>query len=252
MKKILLSIALLVLVSFVLFIYTEFNGNPISKYRSQIVLESYLAETYPDHLFRIDKGYYDFKFNEYNYKVTEIGSGTIKANEVGSDEEKITNSIDYHFSVSGLLFPEVRIDGIRTSQFDHTLMERLGMEAAEDILNYLNQSVKNVHKVDVSLQVLQGQFDQQVTWDKSLPLDRPYNIYIALDASNDRLDDVYENAKAIQELLNEAGYDYQRVNINAFFITDHIIVDGGINGYVKYSLGFEKDEVIEKKKIKKI
>jgi hypothetical protein len=56
---------------------------------------------------------------------------------------------------------------------------------------------------------------------------------------------------SIQETLNEANYNYDWVNINGNVINDAAKKDGLENGYVKYGLGFDKDEQIKMQKIKK-
>lgn len=246
-----LSVALLFLVTFVLFVYNEFNGNPISKYRAEKALQIYLAETYPDKVVRInDKGFYDFKFKEYLFKVTEVGAETTEAEEVGEEEEKIPNILDHQFAVSGFIIPKVKLDGIRMAQLDHSLMERLGTEASEEIFQLLDQTVRNIHVVEVTMEVLKGQIENEVSWDKALPLDRPISIFIVLNSSNQETEDVYEAAVLIQQTLNEANYNYDWVNINANVINDTAQKDGLENGYVKYGLGFDKGEQIKMKKIK--
>jgi hypothetical protein len=250
-KKMILSVALLFLVTFVLFIYNEFNGNPISKYRAEKALQSYLAETYPDKVVRIkEEGFYDFKFKEYLFKVTEVGAETPEAEEVGEEEEKIPNIQDHQFAVTGFIIPRVKLDGMRMGQLDHSLMERLGREASIEIFELLDQTVGNIHAVEVTMEVLKGQFENGVSWDKSLPLDRPFSIFIVLNSSNQETEDIYESAVLIQKTLAEANYNYEWVNINGNVINDAAKKDGLENGYVKYGLGFDKDEQIKRQKIK--
>ncbi|MCT8139161.1 DUF3139 domain-containing protein [Anaerobacillus sp. CMMVII] len=248
-KKIILWASLVILVSFVLFVYNEFNGNPVSKYRSEKALQSYLTSMYSDNDYRIHEGFYDFKFKEYYFKVTEIGSGTVVAEEVGP-ETKTPTVQDYSFTVHGFVSPKVRIDGIRVSRLDHPLMERLGKEAGKDIYQELQQTVGSLHKVEVTLEALKEQFDANVSWDRTLPLDRPYHIFIVLDASDFSADDVYEAATEIQSELDELGYKYERVTINANIISEAAVKDGAENGYVKYGIGFDKGERMNRKDVK--
>lgn len=242
--------AIVILTSFVFFIYNEFNGNPISKFRAEKALKDYLAESYNDSEFQINGGYYDFKFNEYSFKVTKIGSGTVVAVPVGEEEKKLPDVRDYQFTVHGFWSPQVRMDGIRISQRDHSLIERLGEEAAQEIQDLLKETVQNVYAVDVSLEILSGQFEKGVTWDKQLPLDRPFSIFIVLDSSEAGIDDVYEAANLIQKTLNESGYQYSRVNINANVINGSEEVKDFERGYVKYAIAFDKDEKVEKNQVR--
>ncbi|WHF45596.1 hypothetical protein QKW34_04115 [Bacillus licheniformis] len=47
-KKVLYSVLIVLLVSFVLAAYNAFNGNPVSKKLSQTALEHYLTDRYPE------------------------------------------------------------------------------------------------------------------------------------------------------------------------------------------------------------
>ncbi len=244
LKKIILSTALLLLVGLVLFVYNEFNGNPISEYRAEKALQTFLATNYPENEYRVNDGSYDFKFNEYFFMVNEIGTGTVVAEEVGA-ESKTPPIENYHFTVRGFVFPKVNFDGIRSSRLDQPLMMRLGKEASNEIFKELQQHIGTIHHVEVTLEVLKGQFEGRVDWERTLPLDRPYQIFIVLNASEMNADDVYQTAKAIQKLLNELNYQYGSVNINANMI-DSTSISKDHNGYVKYALGFRKDDIIKR------
>ncbi|MCD8510347.1 MAG: DUF3139 domain-containing protein [Bacillus sp. (in: Bacteria)] len=256
LKKIGLSFILVVLVSFVFFVYDQFNGNPVSKYRAAKALDSYLEEVYPEkELRRSNGGYYDFKFNEYGFAVTNIGNGTIQAEEVGSEtSEKIPDVRDYYFTVAGFFQPEVRMDGIRLSQIDQIMTERISEEAGEEIIAFLKTTLNNVYAVDVRAEVLKGQLDEGVHWDKTLPLDRPITIFIVLDSSDDKLEKFYNDTVLIQELLNDSGYDYERVTINGNVISFNGIGEeedrNEHRGYVKFGFGFDKNEEVKKKNIR--
>ncbi|MEI2401073.1 DUF3139 domain-containing protein, partial [Paenibacillus phytohabitans] len=79
-RRIIYSVILGLLVLFVLYLYNETNGNPVSKFFSTKVLENYLEETYPDREFRIEEGFYNFKFSTYDYNVIEIGAAAPNEN----------------------------------------------------------------------------------------------------------------------------------------------------------------------------
>lgn len=256
-KKIGLSLLLIVLVSFVFFVYDQFNGNPLSKYRAAKALENYLEEVYPDKVLRANEGHYDFKFNEYNFSVTEVGSGTIEAEEAGEEtSEKIPEVRDNYFTVAGFFQPEVRMDGIRTSKIDHEMTERLSKEASEEIQELLNtsSSLDNAHAVDAWVEVLKDQFEPETEWGKGLPIDRPITIYIVLDSSNDDAEDFFQDALAVQRLVDDAGYDYERISINGNVISYEGLEDvedkDEHRGYVKFAIGFDKGEELARKNMK--
>ncbi|MFD1397283.1 hypothetical protein ACFQ49_06370 [Kroppenstedtia eburnea] len=199
MKKKVYTVLLVLLVGLVLFLYNAFNGNPVSQLVSKTALENYLAATYPEKELRVDDGFYDFKFGgTYEFDVTEIGSDSNK----------------YEFIVSGFFKPEVTWDGIRDDRLDEKLMDRLSKEAAREITSLLKSEVKNVKSVEVYLEVLKGQLDPDVPWDKTLRLEEgPLEIDVVLDSAQDRKKDFLQHTKKIQSLLNQEGYDYQWVTI---------------------------------------
>lgn len=200
MKKKVYTVLLVLLVGLVLFLYNAFNGNPVSQLVSKTALENYLAATYPEKELRVDDGFYDFKFGgTYEFDVTEIGSDSNK----------------YEFSVSGFFKPEVIWDGIRNDRLDEKLMDRLSKEAAREITSLLKSEVKNVKSVEVYLEVLKGQLDPDVPWDKTLKLEEgPLEIDVVLDSAQDRKKDFLQHTKKIQSLLNQEGYNYQSADIS--------------------------------------
>ena len=77
MKNVLIFLALLItlgLIAVVLLVYIAFNGNPIDSYRSRLVMEQYLVETYTGKTFTIQSVTYDAKFGRYQAHVVD-GTG---------------------------------------------------------------------------------------------------------------------------------------------------------------------------------
>ncbi|MBZ5216831.1 hypothetical protein HU186_21185 [Bacillus paralicheniformis] len=225
-KKILYSVLIVLLVSFVLAAYNAFNGNPVSKKLSQTALEHYLTDRYPEKDLRIDSGLYNFKFSEYVFEVTDTGDQKRKD--------------PYLFSLRGFVQPEVHTDGIYEENLNEPLMERLGKEAGKEIKTFLSKSINHLKDVDVHVEVLKGKLKEDAKWEKSLRLERPMEIHILLDAANADRKDVYKTAQKIQRLLNEERYDYESVTINANIFEGEDIKDDE-TGYVKYSTFFEKN-----------
>jgi hypothetical protein len=189
----------------VLYLYNELNGNPLSKRLAEQTLERYLKEKYPELQTRISDGHYDFKFKRYGFQVTEIGV-------VREGDGEATR---HRFEVGGFWKPAVVLDGIRADRLDLPAMERLGREAAEEIEALLVPDVPQIKRVTVRLELLKGATGEHTAWSKSLPLDRPMQIHLMLDASAMKKRDVLDAAERIRSLLNEAGYDYERVVLNA-------------------------------------
>ncbi|MCY7790459.1 hypothetical protein [Bacillus haynesii] len=236
-KKILYSVLIVLLVSFVLAAYNAFNGNPVSKKLSQTALEHYLTDRYPEKDLRIDSGVYNFKFTEYVFEVTDTGDPKRKD--------------PYLFSLRGFVQPEVYTDGIYEENLNEPLMERLGEEAGKEIKALLSKSIDQLKDVDVHVEVLKGKLKNDAKWEKSLRLDKPMQIHILLDAENAGRKEVYNTAQKIQRLLNEEGYDYESVTINANIFDGEDIKDEEI-GYLKYSTSFEKNTEIKLKDVEEL
>ncbi|MCY8143818.1 hypothetical protein [Bacillus haynesii] len=236
-KKILYSVLIVLLVSFVLAAYNTFNGNPVSKRLSQTKLEHYLNDRYPEKDLRIDSAIYNFKFAEYVFEVTDTGDQKRKD--------------PYLFSLRGFIQPEVHTDGIYEENLNEPLMERLGEEAGKEIKTFLSKSINDLKDVHVYVEVLKGKLKNDAKWEKSLRLDKPMEIHILLDAANADRKDVYKTAQKIQRLLNEEGYDYEGVTINANIFDGEDIKDEEI-GYLKYSTSFEKNTEIKLKDVEEL
>ncbi|MFS0863930.1 hypothetical protein [Fredinandcohnia sp. 179-A 10B2 NHS] len=242
-KKIISSVILALLVLFVLYVYNAFNGNPISKFYATKVVENYLSETYPEREFRVDEGFYNFKFSEYSFNVIEIGS-------VGEQESKEYGPREYEFTVRGFIKPFVNIDSIYTENLDQPLITKLSEEAQNEIQTLLAKEVPSVAGVGVMIEVQKGTYPETTEWNKELKLEKPIDMHIVLDATTSSKDDVFKESKQIQKILNENGYNYGSVNINANVIE---VKGGDISkdelGYVKFALSFGTDTEIKKKDI---
>jgi hypothetical protein len=221
-KKVIYGVVITLLLSVVLFMYNEFNGNPLSQYLAKRELETYIAQEYPDHTLRLESRGYNFKFSDYMFDAFDIGSAE---NQV------------YRFAVRGLIFPEVRYDELRATKLDHELMERISEQAADELFQLLTQSADNIRQVNVTVEILKGRFHDTLQWDKALEFDQPLDLFIVLDSANASKQDTLESARLIQRLLNEAGYTYDRVNINGN-IFDHQEIKREEYGYVKYAVAF--------------
>lgn len=226
-KKKPLTIALAVVLAVsVALVYDAFNGNPVGEWLAKQELQNYLEETYPEKELRIKDGFYNFKFSSYEFEVVEIGSVT-------EDGE----AASYDFRVRGWI-PKVVSDGIRSDQLDQDLMERLGAQAADEIERLLAPEIGIVKDVQVHLEVLKGELPEDTVWHKDLPIQGGIRLHIVLDATNASSEDVFRAAKRIQAVLNEAGYDYSHVNVNANDFGEAGAKDAGA---LKYAVSFDKE-----------
>lgn len=223
-----LYIALLVLLALLVgSLYNSLNGNPFSKWLAGRELEQFMAEHYPEKRLRIEKGFYDFKFKRYEFRVKEIGADTGKGEPA-----------EYEFSVGGWI-PEVKADGIRNANLDTALMERLSGEAAAELQAAFARRVPAVREVTVQLEVVKGQLEENAAWSPSLKLDEPLYIHVVTDAAGASKQQVAEAAGEIATVLDAGGYDYGHVTINANVMDEKAAGKDGY-GYVKYVARFDK------------
>lgn len=242
-KKILYSTLLVLLIGIVLFFYDAFNGNPLSNYLGKNVVEGFLVETYPDENFRVEDGQYDFTLGEYEYPVIKIGEDPYASKEV--------HSINYSVSVSRFLRQGVKYDSIRCARIDDNLSIKLREESSAEITNLIKDKVFNIIEVGVTMEVLRNQLPSDTSWSPDLELDTPIQIYIVTDVKGQDVEDVINNSKTIQKLLNENDYDYSEVTIRANGFGKDL--NGEYNQvYEKYSLSFNRDKEITIKDVKEI
>lgn len=229
-----LTVALsIVLALGVFLVYNELNGNPVSKWIAEQKLEAYLEETYPEEELRVKEGFYNFKFSTYEFEVIAIGTA-------GADG----NPVKYRFGLRGLI-PQVVSDGIYDDRLDVALMERLGLEAAEEIKALLEPKVASLREVDVYLEVPGGLLPEDTAWRKGLPVAEEMRIGLTLDAEGLTVQDVSEMARKVQIALDGAGYVYRHVNVQA---NEWSGADGKDLGPLKYAVSFKRgDDVTDYK-----
>ncbi len=149
MKKTTVYAALIVVLSAaVLFLYNAYNGNPLSKVISKGVLGSYLEEMYPEKSLRIEGGFYNFKFGEYEFQVIETGEG---------------GPVEYEFKVRGFIKPQVDWDGIYYTHLDEPLMSRLSLEAGRSLPSCYRHRFQTSWKLSPRSKYLKGHTSQRLT-----------------------------------------------------------------------------------------
>ncbi|MCR2821190.1 YfjL-like protein [Lederbergia panacisoli] len=228
-------ILLIILVVPILFFYNAFNGNPAWKYFSNKSVKHYLKETYPGQEFVIPNGFYNFKVSGYTYNVRKVG-----------DEQQK----EHEFSVTGFWKPTVTYDGIYYDNLDLPLMEKLGKEASAELTELLKDKVKRVVEMSVQIEILQGSYSSDTTWSKDLKLEKPIYIHLIVDVTDMSKEDVLRTVQDIQQELNSADYSYSGVSFNGNLFDNEQIGAKDHFGYVKYSVGFDKDSNIKLSDIK--
>ncbi|GIP38454.1 hypothetical protein J31TS4_17340 [Paenibacillus sp. J31TS4] len=235
-KKLVYWTLLVVLVLAVGFVHNAFNGNPVSKWLGGREVGRYLAETYPGREFRVKDGFYNFKDSGYAYQVVEIGTSGEKG-----------KAMEYDFTVRGAM-PRVVSDGIRYANLDTELIERLAKEAGVELKGLLQPALPlEIKMVDPQLEVVKGELPPETKWEKGLVLDPLMSLYVLLNAEGATPQTMLEAAGEIQRTLNQEGYRYSRVMLNANGFDGKDAKDE--HGYVKYAVAFEPDTKLAAKDV---
>lgn len=192
-------IGIIVLLVPLLFLYNAYNGNPISKALAKKTLNKYLEKTYPDDEFRIWDGFYNFKFGEYVYEVSIIG-----------DEAQVK----HEFYIGGLFSNEVIYDALHDANLDKILMKKLQKEAERELIVLLKETVPELRRVTVMLEVLKGTYELDTKWDKKMELDQPMHLHMLIHDVSLSKQAFYEAAQFIQTTLNEENYNYEFIEID--------------------------------------
>lgn len=222
-KKWFSILIILILLTPVLLIYFSFQGNPIAKVNSKLTVQKYLAKTYPKDEFYVGDTIYDFKIGGYEVTVNRIKDQARK---------------DYSFSVVGILGTKVHYDPIYYENLDTVLIEDLEKTADEEIYQRLKADIEEVQKVSTEIEVLKGSYPEGTKWDRKLELEKPLYLWVAIDGEGLNKEDIYRIAKKMQKVLNEEGYNYDRVSINS-----QVYHEG--SQILNYSIGFSKNKRIK-------
>ncbi len=250
-KKIIYILLLIVLASFILTVYNAFNGNPISNAIGKKLVINYLQDIYPDEEFRVENGFYDFKFNEYSYDVIKIGEDPYAIIESTADPielEKFSQGLNYYITVKGTFKPKIRYDAIRYARLDEKLSSKLSEEASWEILNTLKKQITNLKAVEANVEVLKFSMNENTSWSKDLKLDEPISLHIVTDATTQTADEALDDGIKIQQFLKANGYSYTNVNINGNAF-DKDLGAKDEYGYVKYAYSFTPDTSLSVKDI---
>ena len=216
---------LILLIGVVLFVYHELNSNPLSKYYTTKTLENYLIETYPNKELRIDEAIYLANRKVYSIIVTEIITT--------SSKERIPKK--HEFILGGTFKPTVIVDSIYMDNLDQDLMAKLEKEAGQEIQSLLSKHVTSLDYVSAGFEIQKGEFPPDTRWSKDLKLKHPVSLFIVLNSKGASKEDVLKDAKEIQAILNENGYNYRSVGINSSVLQGEDIKE------LTYSTSFKRD-----------
>ncbi|MFN2747851.1 hypothetical protein ACINLE_20465 [Bacillus sp. z60-18] len=204
-------------------IYNGFNGNPLSRALAEKKLLSYLEETYPERHLQIKNSFYNFKYAEYVFHIS-------------NPTDKRTDELI--FTVKGFIHPEVTEDGIIEAEHQKTAA-RISGEAAEEMKKHLDEALENVMRVQVDLSGNKP-FKKNSKWNKAMKQEHTVAVSVTLNSGRGGKEEFYQQAKAVRERL--MGYRYDKLDITGMGL------DGeGRPGYAKYSVRIEsgKDTALQ-------
>ncbi|MCM3671029.1 hypothetical protein M3181_18870 [Mesobacillus maritimus] len=215
-KKILYSIIATTLISIVLFTYMKVAGNPYEMNNARESLKAYLEETYPDMDYKIKwSAKYVSTDESYRFEVM------VKDSSLGVETT-------YPFDVYRYKPNEVFNDTLHKSRVDIDTSKKLNKQAEQYILTFLQKKVPELYQVDTDVEV----YNNDVTvWTPKLKTPKPILIILEMEKGDLNKEQMLQQAKTIQQQLNEESIDYYLAEVGY-----HEIVNGEENyEYVSFT-----------------
>ena len=194
-KKMIYSVIAISLVAVIVLAYMQMSGNTIDKYKAKESLEAFLEQTYPDMDYEIKRSVgYGWTDGTYEFKVVKKDSLLVETT--------------YTFYVSAFEPYEVFSDTIHQSNIDNAASEKLSAEAERYILTLLQEKVPQVNSVDAYVEVYNNVSEE---WTPQLKAAKPIHIMLEMEEGDLTKEQMLEQCKAVQEMLNDEAIDYSLV-----------------------------------------
>ena len=182
-------IGIILIVGFILFLYTSFNGNPLSKWKAKQIAIEYLNEVYKENEFWYHETNFNFKDNSYliRYSFSDLYSGTV---EVGN----------------GLWPTKVLYTHLNDNPENFYLDERINDQTRRELLTLLDDyPILDAQYASPSPTTLGYTLETFSLYEKT-----PFkpNILIYLTKENRSKEEAKEIVLNIQRTFNEAGVHY--------------------------------------------
>ena len=196
-KKIIYSVLAISLVAFLVVAYMQMSGNTIDKLKAKESLEAFLEQTYPDMDYEIKRSVgYGWTDRTYEFKVVKKDSLAVETT--------------YTFYVSGFEPYEVFSDTIHQSNIDDEASEKLSAEAEQYIETLLQEKVPQVDSVYAYVEVYDNVSEE---WTPQFKATRPIHIMLEMEKGDLTKEQMLEQCKAIQKLLNDESIDYSLTEV---------------------------------------
>ena len=190
-KKIIYSVVAVLLISVLVFAYMQMSGNTLDKQKAKESLETFLQETSPDMDYEIKQVGYGWTDDTYQFEVVKKDSLAVETT--------------YTFYVSGFEPYEVFSDTIHETNIDNEVSDKLNAEAEQYILTLLQGKVPQVDSVTTNVEVYNNVTE---TWTPKLKTPKPMHIMLEIEKGELTKEQMLEQCKEIQELLNNESINY--------------------------------------------
>jgi hypothetical protein len=182
-------IGIILIVGSILFLYTSFNGNPLSKWKAKQIAIKYLNEVYEENEFWYHETNFNFKDNSYfiRYSFSDLYSGTI---EVGH----------------GLWPSKILYTHINDDSPNEELDTQINDKARTELLTLLEDyPILDAQYSSASPSTLGYTLETFSIYEKT-----PFkpNILINLTKENRSKEEAKAIVQEIQKAFNEAGVHY--------------------------------------------
>lgn len=241
LSKILAALAALFLIIIVILFANSVIGNPISKSLAKKDIKKYLAATYANTDYKLQRVSFNFKFHEYNGYIISPSSEDSNFSITWRDGKILYDSFDFN-----------------VTERQNTL-HRYETEAREQIDTLLS-SIPEANISDVHVIFCKDYYESDLSsslvldspYDKSLEL--PLDLTISCDSSNPALEEYASILSQAHAILTEQGYhiDYYSIDnysnetapitLNAYDISPEEIEGGNLLSLLKEAYNRSEDD----------
>lgn len=194
-KKIIYSVIAISLIAVIVVAYMQMSGNTMDKHKAKESLEEFLEKNYPDMDYEIKRSVgYGWTDGTYQFKVVK--------------KDPIAVETTYTFYVSALKSYEVFSDTIHESNIDKEASKKLNAEAERYIRTLLQKKVPQVDSVDTDVEVYSKVAEE---WTPQMKTPKPILIMLEIEKGKLTKEQMLQQCKAMQKLLNDQSIDYDRV-----------------------------------------
>lgn len=236
-KKWLSLIFIIAIVAFIIYFYISFNGNLITKKLAEKTADDYISSVFPDGSYLIEKGYYNFKDDAYEFPIKRY-------------EDFATSPLKYHLSVQGFWGNHVQNFYLDIDDIDEAIQERFSEQSIATVREALGEPLASSAEIFTFIEVPKGKYASDVQWSKELDDNRSHILTINIDAQGMTEDTFLAQAHYIQKALATATIPYKEVN---FFANKKETIEDNGHSYelttTIYSVRFSADEEVLKMNI---